>query len=95
MHLIGLQAMLLQLARDKELPSDGDLFLLDVTGELDHLQSILERWRHRIEDIGRGDKQHLGQVIRDLDVMIGKRVVLLRIEHLQQCCRGVAPIVKA
>ena len=40
--------------------------------------------------VRRGDKEHLGEVERDLKVGVGEATVLLRIEHLEQCRRRVA-----
>ena len=48
-----------------------------------------------VEHVGGGDEQHAGQVEVDLEVVVPERVVLGRVEHLEQGRRGVAPPVAA
>ena len=50
---------------------------------------------NRVEDVGGGDEQHLGQVERHVEVVIAEGVVLLRVEHLEQRRRRVAAEVGA
>ena len=90
LDLARLQAVRLELARDQELAGDGQLLFLDVTGEFDHLEPVAQRGRHRVEDVGRRDEHHLAQVVRDLEIVVAERVVLLRIQYFQQRGRGVA-----
>ena len=45
--------------------------------------------------VGRGDEQHPRQVEVDLEVVVAERVVLRRVEHLEQRRRRVAPVVGA
>ena len=46
-------------------------------------------------DVRRGDEQHLREVEVDLEVVVAERVVLRRVEHLEQGGRRVAPPVAA
>src|SRR6185436_14021296 len=48
-----------------------------------------------IEPIRGGDKQHLGKIEGHVEVKIGKGVVLLWIEHFQQCRSGIAAKIRA
>ena len=41
--------------------------------------------------VGGGDEQHFGEIVRDLQIVIGKFLVLFRIEYLQQSRGRVAP----
>ena len=46
-------------------------------------------------DVGRREEQHVGQVEVDLEVVVAERVVLRRVEHLEQRRRRVAAVVGA
>ena len=87
--LVG-QARLLELARDQVLLGDLGLLALGVAGELDDLHAVEQRAGDVLEEVGRGDEQHLAQVERHVQVVVGERVVLRRVEHLEQRARRVA-----
>src|ERR1043165_1435747 len=63
---------------------DRQLLFLGVTRDFDHLHAIAKRRRNRIENVRRGNEQHLREIERHVKVVIAEHVVLLRIEHLQQ-----------
>ena len=46
--------------------------------------------KDRIDQIRRRDEHHFGQIERHAQIVIGKGVVLFRVEHLQQGGRRVA-----
>ena len=48
-----------------------------------------------VEHVGGGDEQHVGQVEVDLEVVVAERVVLRRVEHLEQRRRRIAAPVGA
>ena len=48
-----------------------------------------------VEHVGRGEEQHVGQVEVDLQVVVAERVVLRRVEHLEQRRGRVAAPVGA
>ncbi len=48
-----------------------------------------------VEHVGRGDEQHLRQIERHVQVVIAERVVLLRIQHLEQRRAGIAAEIGA
>ncbi len=73
---------------------DGDLLVLGVAGQADHFHAVEQR-RRNVERVRGGDEHHVGQVVLDLDVVIDERVVLLRIEHLEQRRRRIAAEVHA
>ena len=62
---------------------DGDLLVLGVAGQSDHFHAVEQR-RRDVHGVGRGHEHHVRQVVLDLDVVVDERVVLLRIEHLEQ-----------
>ena len=43
-----------------------------------------------LEEVGGGDEQHLREVERHAEVVVGEGVVLRRVEHLEQRRRRVA-----
>ena len=48
-----------------------------------------------LDHVGGGDEQHVGQVEVELEVVVAERVVLRRVEHLEQRRRRVAAVVGA
>ena len=93
-QLVGLDAVVLHLLRQQVLLGDRDLLVLGVAGQADHLHAVEQR-RRDVHGVGRGDEHHVGQVVLDLDVVVDERVVLLRIEHLEQRRRRIAAEVLA
>ena len=87
--------MFLELLGDEELLRDFQLLVLEIAGQTDHLHPIQKRWRNGLHHIGGGEKHDLRQIEIHLEVMIVERAVLLRIEHLEQGRRGIAPEVHA
>ena len=64
------QSMLLQLTWDQELTSDAQFLLLNVPWKLDNLHPLLQSWRDRVKDIGRGDEHDLRQNVSHVQVVI-------------------------
>src|SRR5260370_132820 len=69
--------------RDQVALGDLDLLVLGIAGQADDLHTVHQRLRHA-QRVGRGDEQHVRQVVFDLEVVIVEGRVLLGIEHLQQ-----------
>ncbi len=61
-----------------------------VAGELNDLHAVLERRGNRVHDVRGGDEHDLREVVLDVEIVIGERVVLLRIEHFEECRRRIA-----
>src|SRR5690606_36051355 len=51
--------------------------------------------RERSQDVGGGDEQHVGEVEVGLEIVVAERVVLGRVEDLEQGRRRVTPPVGA
>ena len=81
---------LLELARDQVLLRDLRLLPLGVARELHDLHAVEQRARNVLDEVRRRDEQHLAQVERHAEVVIGEVVVLRRIEHLEQRARRIA-----
>jgi hypothetical protein len=74
---------------------DMEFLLVRVSGELQDLHSVPQRPRDSIQHIGGSDEHHLAQVKGDIQVIIPEIPVLLGIQYLQQCGRGIPPPVGA
>ena len=81
-ELFGFQTVVLDLFADQVLLGDLGFFLFGVTGQRDDLHPVQQRPRHVVA-VRRGQEHHVGQVIFDLKIVIHKRVVLFRVQHLQ------------
>ena len=82
--LVGRETGSLELAGQQVAAGDEDLLVLGVAVEADELHPVEQRSGDRVGDVGRGDEHHLGQVEVDLEVVVAERVVLGRVEHLEQ-----------
>ena len=83
-ELLRREAVLLELLRDQVLARDRQLLAPRVAGDLEDLHAVAERRRDGVGDVRRGDEHHVREIVRDLEVVIGERVVLLGVEHLEQ-----------
>ena len=84
-----------ELARDQVALGDVQLLLDRVAGELDHLHPVLEGQRDRVEDVRRRDEEDLGEVERQVEVVVAEGRVLGRVEHLEHRAGRVAAEVGA
>lgn len=83
-------AVILELLGQQELTNNVALVVVGVAGDLDDLHAIAERRRDGVHLVGVGDEEDLGEVDRDLDVVVAEGVVLLGIEHLEESRLRVA-----
>ncbi len=60
-----------------------------VTRERDDLHAVEQRRMDRPQLVGRGDEEHARQIHVDLEVVVAERVILRRVEHLEQRRRGI------
>ena len=63
---------------------DSLLFVLGVSVKLYYFHAVKKRSCNGIERICRGNEETVGKVYRQFDEVIAERLVLLRIEHLEQ-----------
>ncbi len=82
--MLGFQAIGLKLPRDQIALGDIQLVRGRIPGDFDHLHAVAQRSGHRVHRVGRRNEQHLGEIERHVEVVIGERIVLRWIEHLQQ-----------
>ena len=75
------------------LPCNLVFFNCGITGEGNDFHAVKKRLRNSVCCIGGTYEQHIGQIIGHIHVMIGERVVLLRVEHLEKRAGGVSAVV--
>ena len=78
------QAVLGDLAGQQVPLGDLELVLLRIARQPQDFHPVPESRRDGVQDVGRRDEEHLGEIERHLQVMIRESVVLLGIEHLEK-----------
>ena len=66
-----------------------------VAVEADDLHAIQQRTGNGVGHVGGRDEQHVRQIELDVEVVIAERVILRRVEHLEQRRRRIAAPVGA
>ena len=94
-HLPAPEAVFRKLLGHQMAPGNAQLLLLRVAGEADELHTVQQRRGNLLGIVGRGQKQHLGQVKGELQVMVAERAVLFGVEHLQHGRGRIAAKVMA
>ena len=74
---------------------DGDLVVFGVAVDLHQLHAVQQRRRDVLDHVGGGQEHHVGQVQVQIQVVVAERVVLRRVEHLEQRRTRVAAVVGA
>ena len=93
LQLTFFQAVLFQLLGNQMILCDHQLLFIRIRAQLNDLHTVQQRPRDRIQGIRGGDKQHIGKVKGDLNVVIPVGAVLFPVQHLQQGRTGIPPIV--
>ncbi len=93
--LVLAQAVPLDLARPQVTLRDRDLLVGRVAVEADDLHPIEERAGDRLRHVPGRDEEDLGEVELDVEVVVAERVVLRRVEHLEERGRRVSAPVGA
>ena len=91
--LFGLEARGAELLRNQMMLGDVKLLLLGVARKRDHLHAVKKR-RRNVVAVGSGHEHHVGEIHRNLHVVVGERIVLLRIEHLKHGRRRIAAPIR-
>ncbi len=71
-------------ALDQEALGNLELFLLGVAGKAQDFHAVLQRLRNGVQDVGGADEHDFREVVLDVEIMIGERVVQLGIEDFHQ-----------
>ena len=93
--VIVLQAVFGRLLLDQELLGDIEFFDLGVAVDLDDLHPVLQRFGNIVQEVCRRNEHYLRKVIVQVEVVVVKRVVLLRVQHLEQRRRRIAAEIGA
>ena len=80
---------------DQVAAGDVALLLERVAGQFDRLHPVQQRPRDRVEHVGGGDEDDVGEVELEVEVVVAEGVVLGRVEHLEHRRGGVAAEVGA
>ena len=73
---------------------DVDLLLLGIARKRNHLHAVQQGRRNVVAVRGR-HKHHVGEIHRNLHVVVGKRVVLFGIKHLEHGRSGIPAMIRA
>ena len=84
MQLFRCQSVRGKLAWDEVLLGNLLFLVGGIAGEFKCLHPVAQRDGNRVQLIRRGDEHHLGKIERDIKVVVGEGVVLLRIQHFEQ-----------
>ena len=84
------KAMAHRLVGPEEPQSDRKLLGVQVSRKTDDLHAVPKRLRDPSERVGSGDEQNIGEVVFQLQVVIRERLVLLRVQDLQEGRTGIA-----
>ena len=94
-HLLRREMIVIKLLGDQEFDRNKVFLLRKITAELNDLHSIQKGLGHRLQGVCRGDEHHLGQIEREVDIMVLISGVLRRIQNFQKRVRGVALVIGA
>ncbi len=64
-----------------------------IARKFNHFHTIEQGTGNRFGSIGSSDEEYIGEIIRDLNIMVAETVVLLGIKHFQQGGRRITPEV--
>ena len=88
-HIPLRESDILQCLREEVPLRDLELLARGVALELDDLHTVQQRRRDRVEGVRGADEEHVTEIIRYVHVVIGKGIVLLRIEDLEKGARRI------
>ena len=92
-QLAFLQAVHFHLFGQEVFVHDVVFFVLGVTVKINDFQAVPQRAGNVGQRVGRRDKHHLGNIVRHVQKVIGKFLILFRVQQFQQGSRRVpAPI---
>ncbi len=74
------------------LAADVEFLIRRIAGKLDDLHAVQQRRRDGLQRIGRRDEEHIGKIVRQVEIVVGEGIVLLRVQNLQQGGRRVAVV---
>ena len=88
--MLRLDAVVLHLLRNQVSFRDFPFLFQQIAAHFDNLHTVAQRGGNRAQIVRRGDEHHLRQVIIHLQEIVMERIILFRVEHLQQSRLGVS-----
>ena len=82
-HVTGIQPVTFGLLWPQESESDGQFFSIQISRKSDDLHAVTKWVRDAGQGVGRRHEEHIGEVVFQLEVVVFKALVLLRIQHLE------------
>ena len=95
MQLRCCQSVRGELAREEILLGNLTFLVGGIAGEFQRLHPVAQGNGYRVQLVRRSDKHHFGQIERDIEVVVGEGVILLRIQHFEQGGTRVAAKIRA
>ena len=89
------EARFLEHGRYQVALGDGQLLQPRVARQVHDLHAVAQRPRDGAHVVGRGHEEHVRQVVGHVQVVVGERLVLRRVQHLEQRTGRIAPRVRA
>ena len=86
----AVEPVVCQFLRYEVMPCDLHLLLRDISAELNYLHSVEQRSWYGVQVVCRGNEHNVREVIVEVEVVVVEGIVLLRVEHLEQCRRRVS-----
>ena len=87
--------MFLYLLGNEEVFGDMGFFGQRISREINEFHTIAQRTGNGFRPVGGGNEHDVAQVEGGFQVMVRETVVLLGVQDLQQCARGIAFVVGA
>ena len=76
--------MIFQLPGHQEVVGDMDFVVVRVTRKLYDFHSVSKYIRYGIQHVGGGNERDTGQIKRNIQIVIGKSIILFGIEYFQK-----------
>src|SRR5262245_46779287 len=89
-YLFLCKAICFELFQKQMSPSNLELLAFCVARKPDDLKPVLKRRRNRVQHVRRRYEHHIRKIILDIQIMIVKCEVLLRVKDFKQRCRWIA-----
>ena len=72
-----------------------ELFIFRVAADLNHFHTVQKRPWNGLGGIGGGNEKHLGQIQRNLHIVVPEPYVLFSVKHFQKGGKGIPLVIIA
>src|SRR5215469_7176655 len=73
-----------KLSRNEVLARDGQFFLIGIAGELNNFHTVSQCRRDRIKQVSRANKENVGEIKGNIQIVITECMILFGIQHFEQ-----------